>query len=183
MRATSADRFNDLGDPEWLALFETIEHSWFRLETLQAYAVDYEQTEYEQFLSDGRFDRPPGDWQTMMVRHTQAGRQLRRVHVVVEPLTDYLRYEFAAYRQNSDFGEDIRIIPVTRSAWPAGLPRNTDFWLFDDAEVWDMHYDPDGRFLEATRSSSDLHLADCRRWRDEAFERSMPLAQYLREAA
>lgn len=183
MRATSPDRFTDLGDPEWLALFEGVEHSWFRLETLQAYAVDYERAEYEQFLRDGRFDRPQGDWQDMIARHRQAGRHLDRVHVVVEPLTDYLRYELAAYRQNNAAGEDIGLIPVTGSTWPAELPEGTDFWLFDNAEVWDMHYDPDGRFLRATRSSSDRHLADCRRWRDEALERSMPLAQYLREAA
>lgn len=183
MRATSADRFTVLDDPEWLALFEGVEHSWFRLETLQVYAVDYERAEYETFLREGRFDRPPGDWQTMMARHTQAGRQLRRVHVVVEPLTDYLRYEFAAYRQNNEFGEEIGIIPVTQSTWPARLPQNTDFWLFDDTEVWDMHYDTDGRFVEATRSHSDHHLAECRRWCDDALQLAVPLAQYLREAA
>lgn len=177
------NRFTDLDDPAWLALFDTIDRSWFRLETLQIYAVDYERAEYERFLGEGRFDRPLDDWQRMINRHAQGGRSLERVHVVVEPLTDYLRYEFAAYQQNAAAGENIQLIPVTASTWPDELPRDTDFWLFDDAEVWDMRYDPDGRFLEATRSDSHSHIVDCRRWRDEALRLAVPLANYVRPAA
>ena len=44
--------FTDLDDPDWLGLFEHIESSWFRLETLQAYSVDYERDEFDQFLRD-----------------------------------------------------------------------------------------------------------------------------------
>src|SRR3954452_20557518 len=101
--------FTDLDDPEWLALFERIESSWFRLETLQAYSVDYEHDEYDQFLRDGQLHRAPGPWQDMIREHAKAGRTLQRVHIVEEPLTDYLRYELAAYRQNSEAGEAIRL--------------------------------------------------------------------------
>jgi hypothetical protein len=121
-RTHQHDVFTNLDDPDWLALFENVEESWFRLETLQAYAVDYERDEYERFLQTGRLDREVGDWQRMIARHAQAGRSLRRVHVIEQPLTDDLRYEFEAYRQNGEAGEEIRLVPVTSSAWPEGLP-------------------------------------------------------------
>jgi hypothetical protein len=175
--------FTDLGDPSWLALFESVEESWFRLETLQVYEVDYERAEIEDFLRHGALHREPSEWQRMLSRHTKAGRTLQRVHVVEEPLTDYLRYELAAYRQNAEAGEDIRLLPVPRPSWPDDLPRGGDFWLFDDREVWDMHYDAEGHFLRATRSASTSHLDECRAWRDVAIKRSVSLADYLSNAA
>ena len=177
------DVFDDLDDPDWLGLFENVQRSWFRLETLQAYLVDYERDEYERFLATGRLDRPVNDWQRMITRHTRAGRTLQRVHVVVEPLTDYLRYEVAAYQLNGQAVEDIRLIPVRAGSWPAGLPAGRDFWLLDDQEVWDMHYDDQGRFLKAIRSESPQYLNQCRQWRDIALNQAITLADYLRTAA
>lgn len=173
------DRITDANDPAFAALFDDIKRSWFRLETLQVYTVEHERADFEQFLTQGRLDRRIEAWQQMVSRHAQAGRRLDRVHVVIEPLTDYLQYELAAYQQNREAGEDIKLIPVTPSTWPIDLPRDADFWLFDDTEVWDMHYDSEGRFLAAVQSKSDSHLADCRRWRDRALNLAVPLADYL----
>ena len=174
---------DDLDAPEWIGLFEGVQRSWFRLETLQVYSVEYEREEYDRFLTTGRLDRPVNDWQRMITRHTRAGRSLQRVHVVVEPLTDYLRYEVAAYKLNGQAGEDIRLIPVRAGQWLAGLPTAHDFWLLDDQEVWDMHYDDEGRFLKATRSDSAQYLTQCRQWRDTALDQAITLIDYLRTAA
>jgi hypothetical protein len=181
--ARQPHEFTDLDDPAWLGLFENVESSWFRLETLQVYAVDYERNEYEQFLRDGQLIRPPGPRQHMIRQHTTAGRALRRVHVVEEPLTDYLRYEFAAYRQNGEAGEDIRIIPTSPPAWPTGLPKDLDFWLFDDRDVWDMHYTPAGQFVRAVRSKSPEHIAECRQWRDRALALSVAFSSYIQRVS
>jgi len=175
--------FTDLDEPAWLRLFDNIQRSWFRLETLQNYAVDYERAEYDQFLATGDLDRPLGEWQHMIRRHTNAGRCLQRVHVVVEPLTDYLRYELAAYIQNSEAGEDIRLIPVRGDDWPPDLPLGDDFWLFDETEVWDMHYDTQGQFLKAARAASSTRIEQCVRWRDLSLAQAVTLADYLRTAA
>jgi hypothetical protein len=182
-RTRQPDEFTNLDEPDWKALFENVERSWFRLETLQAYTMDYERDEMEQFLRTGRFDREPSRWQHMLQRHTAAGRLLQRVHVVEEPLTGYLRYELAAYQQNAAAGEQIRLLPVTPPDWPTGLPRGVDYWLFDDREVWDMHYDEQGRFLRAVRSDDPDRLDTCRRWRDTALQTSMSLTDYLRRQA
>ena len=182
-RTRQHGEFTDLDSPEWLALFESIKRSWFRLETLQMYAVDYERDEFEQFLRTGQLEREPGDWQRMLHRLSATGRNLQRVHIVEEPLTDYLRYEFAAYQQNAASGEEIRLLPVTPPDWPGGLPKGQDFWLFDDTDIWDMQYDEKGRFLRATHSDDPDHLEECRRWRDLALGTSIDLTDYLRHQA
>jgi hypothetical protein len=181
-RPRQSQAFTDLDEPDWLALFENVQESWFRLETLQVYSVGYEREEYERFLETGRLDRAPGDWQHMIRRHADAGRSLQRVHIIGEPLTDYLRYELEAYRHNSTAGEDVRVIPTPLPHWPAGLPQGVDYWLFDDRDVWDMHYDHEGGFLRATRSKSVSHLDQCRHWRDSAIAQSITLSDYLQYA-
>jgi hypothetical protein len=176
-------RITDLNDPDWQGLFTGLRSSWFRLETLQQYEVDYESDEYREFLQTGRLDREPGPWQQMISEHTRAGRKLQRVHVVQEPLTDYVRYEFAAYEHNQRAGEEIRLIPTPEEVWPHDLPRGQDFWLFDDADAWAMVYDEAGRFIAAEQVTAPEDIERCRRWRDVALRLSIPLADYTSRAA
>jgi hypothetical protein len=176
-------RFTDLTDPGWTVLFENLQSSWFRLETLQVYDVGYEAAEYDEFLRTGQFHRPDDSWQQMIAAHVRAGRQLQRVHVVEEPLTDYLRYELAAYGVNSAAGEEIRLLPVAASDWPTNLPRGEDFWLFDDVAAFAMRYDEAGRFLAAEEVTGPKTLAEYRRRRDAALATSISLADYIRRAA
>ena len=63
------DRVTDLNDPTWQQLFTGLQSSWFRLETLQQYDVDYESTEFQDFLRSGVLDREPGEWQNMISHH------------------------------------------------------------------------------------------------------------------
>ncbi len=122
-----------------------VEREMFRLETLQAYDVAYEVDAYTVFQARGVVDLTPGRWQGLVSAHVAAGRSCRRVHVVHEPLSDYLRYELAGpYTRSALAGEQIRLCVVEPGAWPDGVP-DYDFWLFDD-EVWVMDYDQAGRF-------------------------------------
>ena len=168
--------------------FPALTDSRFRLETLQAYAVAEERDEYEEFLRTGRLDSP-GDvkWREMISGHVDAGRSLQRVHVIEEPLTDYVRYEIAEYVRNREAGEDIRLLPVPAGDWPEGLPQGTDFWLLDDGQssqsAWAMAYDNEGRFL-GVEEVQDPDLIDTyRRWRDTALGLSVPLNDYRRQDA
>jgi len=169
--------------------FPALTHSWFRLETLQAYAVAEERDEYEEFLRTGRLDSPGDEeWQAMIRRHVAAGRSLRRVHVVEEPLSDYMRYEIAGYLRNQAAGEDIRIIPVLAGDWPEGLPPlGTDYWLIDDGQpsggAWTMEYDGAGGWLRATYVEDPETIENYRRWRDTALALAVPLTDYLRRDA
>jgi hypothetical protein len=173
----TADAITDLNDPAFARLFTDITSSWFRLETLQRYDVAYEREPLAAFLRGEPLDTTPGPWQATLRAHVAAGRQLARVHVLEEPLSDYIRYELAAYVPNADAGEDVRVIAVARGEWPEGIPRH-DYWLFDDERLWLMDYDADGGFQAARRIDDPDAIAQHRRWRDAALARSIPLAAY-----
>lgn len=165
--------------------FQNLTASWFRLETLQAYDVAEEQDSFAEFLRTGQLDSP-GDveWRAMISGHVAAGRSLRRVHVIEEPLTDYVRYEIAEYVRNHEAGEDIRLLPVPAGEWPEDLPRDTDFWLLDDGQpsesAWAMRYDGAGGFLGVDRVEDADVIDTYRRWRDAAIAQSVPLSDYPR---
>ncbi|WP_187369578.1 DUF6879 family protein [Fodinicola acaciae] len=71
--------------------------------------------------------------------YRQSGKWIGRVHVIRRPLTDYLRFELAAYRYNVAAGEDVRILDVTDRPNP-GLP-DQDFWMFDETNKPGRHAD------------------------------------------
>ncbi|MEV7865556.1 DUF6879 family protein [Streptomyces sp. NPDC088124] len=155
-------------------LFETFERTAFRLETLAVYDVAEEREEYERFLAGGEmgpewYDNP---WVRSM---TDKGKAVSRVHVLRSPLTDYLRYELAAYPGNITAGETIGIIDTAESP-VSGLPDH-DFWLFDDQHVFRMHYTPEGAFLGADPLPA-ARTAAYRAHRDRALAEAVPFAEY-----
>lgn len=163
------DQFGDL--------FQNLNRSWFRLETLQRYDDEYEREDFAGFLRGEAIDLTPGPWQAMIRDHRAAGRNLSRVHVIAEPHSDYIRYELAGYPVNVDAGEDVRVIPVRSDEWPAGVPRH-DFWLFDDEQLWLMDYDEAGTLRAVDLADDPQTVAQHRRWRDAALAQSIPLSQY-----
>jgi len=163
--------------PEFQRLFTEVRSSWFRLETLQRYDARYEREDFAAFLRGDPITTMPGPWQAMIREHVDAGRNLARLHVIEEPLTDYIRYELAAYRLNSEAGEDIRLLPVPRGEWPEELPRH-DYWLFDDQRLWLMDYDQAGAFVETRLVDDPIAIEQHRRWRDIALASSIRLSDY-----
>ncbi|QYN35490.1 hypothetical protein K1T35_45525 [Pseudonocardia sp. DSM 110487] len=99
------------------------------------------------------------------------------IRIVVEPPTDYTRMEVATYPILVRGGEDIRVIAVSEGTWPDGLPHH-DFYIFDDREVWRMHYDDDYTFAGAEQLEGEDVLAQHLRWRDRALELAIPLHDY-----
>jgi hypothetical protein len=157
----------DAGDPAFWRLFEAIERSWFRLETLQAYG-------------EPGGEGLPREWLAMVQGHVAAGRQLRRVHVIREPLTAYVAWELHAYAETVEAGEDVRLLPVPDGEpWPAGVPEGEDFWIFDDQDVWVMDYDPNGRFLGCELTSE---IERYRAIRDVALAASVSWSTYMSRA-
>lgn len=155
----------------WLQNFE---RSAFRLETLPEYRVPQEVELLARFKR-GEEVRMPDDhpWLERVRQHTRAGRIMRRVRVVTQPLTDYLRFELSMYRQTVAAGEEIRVCssPVFR--------RFGDWWLFDNRVVITLNYDEAGHFL-GTKQASDV-VTYCRQ-RDQALEHSIPFADYTARA-
>jgi hypothetical protein len=172
------------GSVELRRLFQTFERSAFRLETLQSYGQSGEDTAFDAFLAGQPYVRPPGKerWLGNIARARTVGASMSRVHIVREPLTDYLRFELTwAYAPNVAAGEDVRIVAVgPDEPWPAVLPVDRDFWLIDD-RLYDMEYADD-----EARSWIGVHPIDdraatsrARAWRTIALELSSPWRTYI----
>lgn len=171
------------GAPEFIDRFRQFRYSVFRLESLQSYGNSGEDADFEAFMA-GRPKPPnPGheQWQAMIRANVRAGRVVQRVHVITEPLTDYLRLELTwGYGPNAAAGEDIRIIPVREGdAWPVDVPRGTDFWLFDSHELYDQHYDSDGTWLGTELAANPAKIVAACHWRDAALHQAMPWEDYI----
>lgn len=175
-------RFSSLEDGEFNQLFLGFRYTCYRLETLQRYDVAYEREEYGRFLAgetQGASRGITGWIEGIVSKAVSAGKSMRRVHVVEEPLSDYLRYEFGwAYEHSVSAGEDVRLIPVERGRWPEGLP-HYDYWLFDSAILVAMYYDDDGTFFEAELIDDPRKVVDANRWRDMAVALSVPYRSYM----
>lgn len=169
------------GDLEFSRWFHRFRYSVFRLETLQIYAGAGEDESLAAFAR-GEAEPPPDPvedaWAAMLRAHRDAGRTQQRVHVIIEPVSDYLAYELTwEYGPHAAAGEDIRIIPVT-TGWVADVP-SEDFWLFDSTALFAMYYDPDGRWLGVEPVTEPARVAAACFARDAALHHSIPWRAYV----
>ncbi|MUL42045.1 hypothetical protein FZ103_12805 [Streptomonospora sp. PA3] len=172
-------RGKPIGWDEVEHLFAEFRSTVFRLETLQRYEAPTEKAAFQNFLAGDIPGSPDlDDWHAELREGIRRGRSYRRVHVVTEPLTDYVRFECAwAYRSNAAAGEDIRILAVEEGRWPEGVPR-LDYWLFDSRLMLVMNYS-DGGVLESTELVDDPQtVAAAEAWRDRALRLSVPYTEY-----
>jgi hypothetical protein len=178
-----SNRIESLEDPEFGRLFTGFEHTAYRLETLQVYDVGYEDESFRRFLV-GKADPPDqakDEWTTMIRGAVRAGKVMQRVHVIVEPLTDYLRYEIGwSYGPNVEAGEDIRILPAP--SWGSVDLPTEDYWLFDSRDLWVMKYDADGRFLFTVKVADPAEIVRHCYWRDAALHRAIRFRDYVGRA-
>lgn len=165
-------------DPEWAKLFTSYTKSAFRLEAQQAYSSPTEDLYLARFLAGEpmEFDL---SWRLSKSRaQIAAGRTKIGVRVVIEPPSDYTRMQLTVYPELVAGGEDIRIIATPEHSWPTGLPRH-DYWLFDDRDVWRMHYGGDARAIGAELLDHPATIAEHLQWRDHALAQAVPLHEYL----
>ncbi|MFC3997911.1 DUF6879 family protein [Nocardiopsis sediminis] len=164
---------------EFEGFFDEFEYSAFRLETLQTYSAEHEEREFADFLA-GTHDLSPdiGEWGEEVSSGIARGRRYDRVHVVTEPLSDYVRFEcVTGYRQSVLAGENIRILPVPEGQWPSGLPR-LDYWLFDSHVLVHMDYGLDGSLISPVVIGDPRQIVAANAWRDRAMHLSLPFAEY-----
>lgn len=176
-------RIESVTSAEFNSLFTGFEHTAYRLETLQVYDVGYEDESYAAFLAGHPLptDRAKNEWTAMLTAAADAGKAFQRVHVVTEPLTDYVCYEIEwSYAPNVAAGDDVRIVVGTPGQ--LGLPDH-DYWLFDSRDLWVMRYDGDGRFVAAEQVGDPAVIVEHNYWRDKALSLAMPYADYVSRGA
>jgi hypothetical protein len=181
VRFTSgASRMLAADSEEFLQLFENFQHTAFRFETLDRYAVPEEDEALRRFLAG----EPPDpslftSWFALVQAATAAGKPIQRVHLISEPLTDYLRYEFAYYQHSTAAGEDVRVLPRARTEG-LDLP-DRDFWLFDSRLAALMRFDRDGHLHGVELTDEPQVVARCCYWRDVALHHATTFERYVAE--
>jgi hypothetical protein len=163
----------------WTELFTTFEHTAFRLESRDAYAVDEEAEAFRQW----RAGRIPQDeyrtpWFDTMRAAKRLGKRVERVRIVPDPLSDYLRFEAWLGKRNEEVGEDIRYLDRER-AQELSIPYlNNDYWLFDSYRLYRLVIDEHDRLtgLEVIDDSNEVIRAN--RYRDVAWHYSTPFHQW-----
>lgn len=165
--------------------YAAFRYSLFRLEVLQAYQGSSEDDAFAAYRASGAVPVTPQlrAWCARVRQRVREGCAVQRVHVVIEPTTEYMTFELASYAPNVDAGEDVRILRVKEGdAWPADVPHQ-DFWLVDATELWSMAYAEDGAWLGAELvHDADQILAACRA-RDAALAQAQSWVRYMHRAA
>jgi hypothetical protein len=150
----------------------------FRLLALDFYDAPNEHGPYARFLAGEPVDpawRKP--WQGLVMEVLESGRIMQRVHVVGEPVTDYVRFSLLhGYPYSVQAGEDVRILGRAQAG---DLTSYGDWWLFDDGLAAVLDYDNSGcvqqvRMVDAT---DILHML-CR-MREQALRLAVPLGGYV----
>jgi hypothetical protein len=96
-------------------LWSTIEisnKSLFRFEGLQDYSAEDGQDKVQHFLNTGLLLEYPGtsDWWKEMKKRNDIGIITKRVRLVVEPVTDYTKWELAYLKEAKKYsGDDIKL--------------------------------------------------------------------------
>ena len=156
---------------EFNRLLASFERSAFRLECQPAYALGYEQGDFDRFLAGERIPPPDLDWWRpwleQVSQQAREGKTMARVRVVNEPPTDYQRWMRWSARWNVQAGEDIRYMPRSRAV-RIGLPLDYDWWLLDDERLIVMRYTSTGEIDHKEVSTDPGMIARQQGWRDLA---------------
>jgi hypothetical protein len=152
----------------------------FRMEILDFYDAENEREPYTRFLAGEHVDptwRKP--WQGLVHGVCQSERIMQRVHVVSEPVSDYIRFSLLhGYPYSVQAGEDVRILGRAQSD---GMCSQGDWWLFDDSPAAVLLYDGSGAVERVEMNDDPAVLAGLCNVRDEALRLAVPLARYVSE--
>lgn len=163
---------------EFGKLFEDLEHSAWRLLTLDNYDVlDSERADFAEWQRTGRVEARTGEpWLDMVADYARRGVPFARTHVFPgrDHLTPYCEYVLETYEANDAAGEKVSI--ADRGAHPELAGLDTDFWLLDDEVVvleYDENRDYAGAYLVTGSKAERL-----REQRKLATRWAIPLASY-----
>jgi hypothetical protein len=162
------------------SLIAGFQHEALHLEMRDVYAAA-DHSRFRRWQAGEMFDpeqeaewwRP---WREMMRRHRDAGRTLRRLRVVSEPVTDYIRFEHLDAAELVKAGEDVRWLPRQRAS--ALLLPGNDFWCFDAETVVFTDFSGDGEVQGYELTTDGGLVAQCVTAFEEAWSLAVPNGEY-----
>ncbi|GGX94797.1 DUF6879 family protein [Streptomyces anandii] len=168
-------------EPTFAELLAGCERGAVHLEMRDSYAVDEEAADLDEWRRTGRRDADPtsaywAPWVQLIAGAVARGVVVRRVRVVSEPVSEYIRYEHAATGVNVAAGERVRWLPRRRAS-DLALPGN-DFWLIDDRLIRWHHFSGDGVWAGQEFSEDPAAVKLCADAFEGAWARATPHDQY-----
>lgn len=151
------------------------------LEMRDVYATEVEQDRFRKWLAGETLDPAEEEewwrpWRAMMRGHMDAGKTMRRLRVISEPVTDYIRFEWIDAEQLVKAGEDVRWLPRRRTS--ALLLPGNDFWLFDGQTVTFTHFSGDGKVLGYELTTDPGIAGQCKNAFETAWAMGVPHSEY-----
>ncbi|MFE0819182.1 DUF6879 family protein [Streptomyces sp. NPDC058847] len=162
---------------EFARLFETFEHTAWRLETRRGYASDREDPTYLEFVETGNITLDyDDDWSQNIRAQVAAGKTIGRVRILDEPPTEGQLFLLADSPRNTAAGEDIRCLP--RSEAEARLLGDDDFWVFDSRLVARLRFDEADVLHDVEVITDPVEVLRYCQLRDAAMHGAVPCAQF-----
>lgn len=170
-------------EPNFKDLMEAARTSAVHLEMRDAYGVGDEHDDFTRWQTSGQRDVDPtstywAPWVSLISRARARGVTVRRVRIVSEPVTEYIRYEHAGTVVNVHAGEDVRWLP-RRQAATLLLP-GADLWIFDGSSVLFNHFSGVGDWVEPgmeLRTEAGI-VKQCADAFEAVWDRAVPHDQY-----
>lgn len=163
------------GPVSLLEVVKAAKHSAVHLEMRDVY--DTKHPAFQEFLAGGSGRYDMSGWKNVVSTLVGRGVKMRRVRIVSEPVTDYIRWEHMLTDQNIEAGEDVRWLP-RRNAFDLMLP-GSDFWLVDGRLIAFNFCTGDGTDTEEEVFSNDPDvLTRCIASFEQIWERAIPHAEY-----
>jgi len=163
-------------------LFETFEHTAWRLETRRGYASDRQDPDFQVFLATGAAPCDPNEpWFVNIKAQTEAGKTVGRVRVADSPPTTEQLFLLDYARHNAAVGEDIRYL-WREEADQAALSVE-DFWIFDSRIVALLHFDDRDSLLNIELITEPAEVVRYAIARDAAMHHAVPYDQFAAQVA
>lgn len=115
------------GDPSFEELLEPTMRSAVHLEARDTY--DPTHPAFQKWLVDGDTSYNWDNWKKLIGSAVSRGVRFRRLRIVSEPVSDYIRWEHAISYGNVAAGEDLRWLP-RHLAYDLPVPI-ADYWMLD----------------------------------------------------
>lgn len=115
-------------------------------------------------------------WEQLTSEVTGRGVPMRRVRIVSEPLTDYVRFLHSLTDRNLRCGEDIRWLP--RQQTDPSEYTSDEWWLIDSATVAFTIFTPAGDFAGSAVTSDPVIVARCATVRQGLWGKAIPHQNY-----
>ncbi|WP_216916948.1 DUF6879 family protein [Nocardia noduli] len=121
---------------------------------------------------------PPSwqEWDELVTEVTGRGVTFRRVRIVTEPHTDYVRFLHSMTDRNIGLGEDIRWLGRHQVAPEAYT--SDEWWLIDDREVAFTLFTGAGDFTGTALTGDPAIVEHCVRIRDGLWDKAIPHRRY-----